>query len=284
MHGRGSCVDRGRKDGTFFKQRRESVVVFAGRQTAENDVFGKSNNNNNNETSQIVYTRKDRTMLPKFFVTTTMSMVYETTQQEQQFRRRERYFRRSWKMMSSFTVLLLVLSTATALNLFNNKKAIKPSSLTEDVMPSLTNWKLLPNGKITGQVSGHPVVPDGEMLTTAAVKDKQTIQEQFQKLQKNTKNKEPPLTVTTVKGTQYRLIMETKRGTFNQNKQQKQKQMGYYYSTSLPYDQQLAFLEELTASIKALEAQERNSGKRTSNNGKDTTTVSPSVLATSCDC
>ena len=196
-------------------------------------------------------------------------------------------------MMTKVTAALLLLSTlllssfTAALNLFSNNNAKAPfrTPLRDEDIPTLTDWSLKDN-KIVGVVSNHPVVPDGELLTTAAVagKDivqmlKQQQQQHETKMQTGTSSKkkkkdEPPvpLTLTTVKGTQYKLVMTANGGTasfknknkkniFNSNMQRntpskKHKQMGYYYSTSLPYDQQLAFLEELTASIKALQAQE----------------------------
>lgn len=37
--------------------------------------------------------------------------------------------------------------------------------------PKLENWKVLPEGKIRGVISGHPVIPDGDTVTTSPILD-----------------------------------------------------------------------------------------------------------------
>jgi hypothetical protein len=40
-----------------------------------------------------------------------------------------------------------------------------------DWKPQLSNWKVLPEGKIRGVISGHPVIPDGDTVTTSPILD-----------------------------------------------------------------------------------------------------------------
>jgi hypothetical protein len=41
--------------------------------------------------------------------------------------------------------------------------------------PSLDNWKMMPEGKIRGVISGHPVIPDGDTITTSPLLDPEAV-------------------------------------------------------------------------------------------------------------
>ena len=39
----------------------------------------------------------------------------------------------------------------------------------------LDNWKVMPEGKIRGIISGHPVIPDGDTITTSSLVDPEKV-------------------------------------------------------------------------------------------------------------
>ncbi len=145
----------------------------------------------------------------------------------------------------------------------------------ETVLPSLTDWRVERDGTVTGTVRGHPVVPDGETLTTAPLGSASSGGGRGGA--GSNSNARQGATIQTIKGTKYRLLEPRGRaaaggGLFggfggggnskNRKGQEPQETVianvptGYYYSTKLPYEDQLAFLEELTETVRALQGQE----------------------------
>ena len=129
------------------------------------------------------------------------------------------------------------------------------------VNPSLVDWKLESNGKqITGRSANHPLIPDGELLTTACLDlncfDSDSVNEDINNLQAGD-------VITTIKGTKYELLKSSPESDFDFDTASSACQPGqvfkedvFSYSTGLPYEDQLAFLDELTEMVKTLQAAE----------------------------
>ncbi|OEU12957.1 hypothetical protein FRACYDRAFT_243227 [Fragilariopsis cylindrus CCMP1102] len=129
------------------------------------------------------------------------------------------------------------------------------------VSPSLVDWKLESNGKqITGRSANHPLIPDGELLTTACLDlncfDSDSDNEDINNLQAGD-------VITTIKGTKYELLKSSPESDFDFDTASSACQPGqvfkedvFSYSTGLPYEDQLAFLDELTEMVKTLQAAE----------------------------
>ena len=45
-------------------------------------------------------------------------------------------------------------------------------------IPGLDQWKIIPGGKLSGKISGHPVIPDGDTITTAPLQNLDGIKSQ----------------------------------------------------------------------------------------------------------
>jgi len=132
--------------------------------------------------------------------------------------------------------------------------------------PSLDDWKIESDGRITGRSMNHPLVPDGEIVTTACL-DPSCL--------------EGGVTagdvISTVKGTKYELLKTPPVGSSyfpSPSKDQVFNEDVFSYTTTLPYDQQLAFLEELTESIKKIQG--ATAGTSTSSS-TDASAVTPAV-------
>jgi hypothetical protein len=131
------------------------------------------------------------------------------------------------------------------------------------VNPSLVDWKLESNGKqITGRSVNHPLIPDGELLTTAYLDldlnclDSDSDNEDISNLQAGD-------VITTIKGTKYELLKSSPESDSDFDTSSSTNQQGrvfkedvFSYSTGLPYEDQLAFLDELTDMVKTLQAAE----------------------------
>ena len=59
-------------------------------------------------------------------------------------------------------------------------------------MPQLDRWKILPTGSVVGTVSGHPMIDDGDVITTSPVQ--------------NADQARPQAIVVTASGTEYKLL------------------------------------------------------------------------------
>ena len=60
-------------------------------------------------------------------------------------------------ILATLFLFLLLLPSSTALNLpFANKKT-----------PVIDQWRVLGDGKLTGVVQGHPIIKDGDRITTS---------------------------------------------------------------------------------------------------------------------
>jgi hypothetical protein len=147
----------------------------------------------------------------------------------------------------------------------NNNDAI-------DLLPTLQDWQVSRDGKLIGTVSGHPLIPDGEVLTTAPLLDPAKVialQKQQSKNNNNNnrrrrKNNMKPVTVVTETGTQYRLlppsstqISSSSSSSFlpfssSSSSSSSLPISGLSFSTDLPYRIQLAYLEEQMESIQQL--------------------------------
>eukprot|EP00537_Pseudo-nitzschia_pungens_P006234 CAMPEP_0172377358 /NCGR_PEP_ID=MMETSP1060-20121228/68863_1 /TAXON_ID=37318 /ORGANISM="Pseudo-nitzschia pungens, Strain cf. cingulata" /LENGTH=1413 /DNA_ID=CAMNT_0013105041 /DNA_START=114 /DNA_END=4352 /DNA_ORIENTATION=- len=116
--------------------------------------------------------------------------------------------------------------------------------------PSLVDWKVESDGRITGRSINHPLIPDGELVTTASLDPSS--------LASGVKAGD---VVSTIKGTRYELLKPPPVGSSyfaasanSGNKEQVLKEDIFSYN-KLPYDQQLAFLEELTDMVKTVQTE-----------------------------
>eukprot|EP00529_Nitzschia_sp_RCC80_P002449 CAMPEP_0113467344 /NCGR_PEP_ID=MMETSP0014_2-20120614/14764_1 /TAXON_ID=2857 /ORGANISM="Nitzschia sp." /LENGTH=2006 /DNA_ID=CAMNT_0000359645 /DNA_START=201 /DNA_END=6221 /DNA_ORIENTATION=+ /assembly_acc=CAM_ASM_000159 len=201
----------------------------------------------------------------------------------------------------------------------NNRPVPSPSfnDIPPEALPLLEEWTYDSQSKqLTGIVNGHPVVPDGEIITTSGLLDGTKLptkveennnnkkqEEENPTKKQNNKKKNLPV-VTTIKGTRYRLgraditaprilgggggggsgEASSRRQKFkeelqNQSTQnQKQRLSGYFYSTDMPYDDQLLFLEELTTSLRELKQRQLFEQQRVQNQQR-TTTIAATALA-----
>ncbi|KAG7343477.1 hypothetical protein IV203_021422 [Nitzschia inconspicua] len=142
-------------------------------------------------------------------------------------------------------------------------------------LPTLRDWQVSSDGKLIGTVRGHPIVPDGEVLTTAPLLDPAKVialQKQQQSKKRRNNNKEPT-TIVTITGTQYQLLPPS-MGSFNAFLPSSRSQpssfppSGLSFSTDLPYRIQLAYLEEQMETIQQLaqlEEQQEAQAEQTSN-------------------
>jgi hypothetical protein len=112
-------------------------------------------------------------------------------------------------LLSSLWMLLLGTSNlpsfASALMFLNRKR-----------VPVVDEWRILGDGKLTGIVRGHPVIPDGDTITTSPLSNPDFATE-------------AGVTVTTLSGSQYKLeepqasYMKQLRRKQQQEQQQKRK-------------------------------------------------------------
>ncbi|KAG7372643.1 hypothetical protein IV203_018786 [Nitzschia inconspicua] len=153
------------------------------------------------------------------------------------------------------------------LNKNNNDKGVD--------LPTLRDWQVSSDGKLIGTVAGHPIVPDGEVLTTAPLLDPAKVialQKQRQSKKRRNNNMEPT-TIVTITGTQYQLLPPS-MGSINPFLPSSRSQpssfppSGLSFSTDLPYRIQLAYLEEQLETIQQLaqlEEQQEAQAEQTSN-------------------
>ena len=132
-------------------------------------------------------------------------------------------------------------------NNINNNSRNKNSNL-----PSLVDWKIdIDGNRITGRSVNHPFVPDGELITTACL-DPSCMDGAI----------EAGNVVSTIQGTTYELLKPPPVGssyfatTKEASTQVFKEDIFSYTTTGLPYDEQLAFLEELTNMVKIKQAAE----------------------------
>jgi hypothetical protein len=145
---------------------------------------------------------------------------------------------------------------------FNSRPSVDRTTppIDDDLrIPTLDDWTVdRRTGRITGIVYGHPVVPDGETLTTAPCPKNGGTE------------RKPDTIVSTTKGTRYRLLdpKQPRRGLFATTtgavKSPRPKppttrppNTGFYYSTQLPFQEQIRFLEDLSRTVRTLDEQQQ---------------------------
>lgn len=95
---------------------------------------------------------------------------------------------RRFSILSSFVLFVALF----ALLLSNDPILYATALIFNKRVPVVDQWRVLSDGKLTGVVKGHPVIPDGDKITTSPLSNPDFATQ-------------PGVTVSTLSGSQYKL-------------------------------------------------------------------------------